>query len=72
MKKICIASDVSHARMLTLEDDNLKPMDIAYKLGRGESGEVVQIWDDENTDREPDHRIYWSTEYRKYRTTRCY
>ena len=72
MKKIWIASDSSHGRMLTLDDDKLKPMDIAYKLGHAESGEIIQIWDNDNTDREPDHRIYWDSQYRKYRASRCY
>lgn len=67
--KIWIASDCTHGRYLDIPDDGLSAVDIAYKYGRAEWGEVVHIFRDGNTDKQPDDQVYWDYQRRKYR---CY
>lgn len=68
MRKIWIASDSTKGRMLTVGRQGLHPIDLAYEFGRAEQGEIIHIWDDENTDRKPDHMVYWDNVHRRYST----
>lgn len=69
MQKIWIASDSSHGRMLTVDRNGRSPISLANEFGRAETGEIIHIWDNEDTERMPDHAVYWDSracEYREY------
>lgn len=59
MKKVLVVSDNTSGRWYDVEGDET-PMEIADRLGRGDAGEMIKIWDDGNADRlYEDHRIAW-------------
>ena len=64
--KIWIASDYTHGRYLEIPDEHMTPVDIAYKYGRAEGGEIVHIWFDGDVGRLPDAIVYWDSYHRKY------
>lgn len=68
--KIWIASDCTSGRYLEIPDERLSDVDIAYKYGRAEWGEIIHIWHDGDTDKQPDAIVYWDSCYRKYRRHR--
>lgn len=70
MYTVMIASDTSSLRTYHMEGKAPVPVKLAYELGRAESGEIVQIWDDDNTGRVPDHIVYWDRQHREYRPRR--
>lgn len=65
--KIWIASDSTHGGYYTIPDEGLTPIKIAYKYGRAEYGEIINIWNDDNTARLPDAEVYWDSQRREYR-----
>lgn len=65
--KIWIASDCSRGGYYSIPDEGLTPIEIAYKFGRAEFGEIISIWNDDNTERLPDAEVYWDSQFRKYR-----
>ena len=66
--RLWIASDNTHGQYYTIpDDDNLSPVEIAYKYGRAESGEIIHIWRGDNSDWFPDAEVYWDSQYREYR-----
>lgn len=58
LKQIWIASDNTYGRHHEVETDLTDIIDIAYKFGRADSGEIVQC-DGETAG--------WDSQYRKYR-----
>lgn len=67
MKHIWMASDCTRGAMYDIDAENLSPISIAYRYGRAESGEIIHIWNDDNTERDPDHRVMWDAKRREYR-----
>ena len=65
--KIWIASDETHGKMYDFDRLDMKPADIALNVGRAERGEIIHIWDNDDTDRTPDHAFYWDSQHKKYR-----
>ena len=65
--KIWIANDYASGRYLDIPDERLSAVDIAYKYGRAESGEIIWIYYDGNIDKLADARAYWDSQYREYR-----
>lgn len=66
--KLWIASDCSLGRALTVDTpDKIEPAEIAMKYGRGEAGELVQIWtDDKDESIFPDYSVVWDSYKSKY------
>lgn len=60
--------DVAPFRTMDGKGPVAGPIDIAYKYGRAEAGEIIHIWLDDNVEREPDHKVYWNDYKRVYRT----
>lgn len=64
MRKLIIISDNTSRRVYKLDDtDSNNILELTMVYGRGESGEVIFLEDD-------DHEIakcYWDCQYRKYR-----
>ncbi len=66
MKKLYVVSDNTSMRTYELDEmDGGNIMDLAMKYGRGETGEVVDLYEDDARVA----RCYWDWQYRKYR--RC-
>lgn len=67
--KIGIASDSSNYNTYTADTDSTDIIDIAYKFGRAESGERVDLLATEGHDFDADAVLsaYWDSQYRKYR-----
>ena len=65
MMKFTIASDNTNYMEYSTEE-NLKPLDLAYKYGRAESGETIRIYTDGDMDKWPDYTVWWDSIYRKY------
>ena len=65
-KYVWIASDNTNGRWYELENETRTGKEIAYYLGRAESGEIIEIFD-ESKEGEPAERYFWDWQYRKYR-----
>lgn len=64
MRTLTIVSDNTNRRVYTLDNtDSNNVLDLAMTYGRGESGEVVYL----NEDDKEVARCYWNWQYRKYR-----
>lgn len=64
MKELVIISDNTSRRAYKLDDtDSNNILDLAMMYGRGESGEVVYL----NEDDKEISRCYWDQQYRKYK-----
>lgn len=66
MRKLYVVSDNTSTRNYEIEDvEGENILDLAMKYGRGETGEVVDLYEDDTRVA----RCYWDSQYRKYR--RC-
>lgn len=68
--KIWIASDSSHGAEYTAETDTLDIVEIAYKYGRAESGEIVTLIEIDGTETDVCNRptAFWDDQYHNYKT----
>lgn len=64
--KIWIASDYTNGRMYEVENNGETAIEIANKYGRAESGEIIHIWRNGDTERMPDDEVYWNSKRNKY------
>lgn len=66
--KLWIASDCTLGRWLTVDTPKkIKPAEIARQYGRAESGELVQIWIDDNDESIfPDFSVVYDSFRQKY------
>lgn len=66
MRKLYVVSDNTSTRNYEIEDvEGENILDLAMKYGRGETGEIVDLYEDDTRVA----RCYWDSQYRKYR--RC-
>ena len=64
MRTLTIVSDTTNRRVYTLDNtDSDNILNLAMTYGRGESGEVIYL----NEDDKEITRCYWDWQYRKYR-----
>jgi len=64
MRVLYVASDNTNARTYTLgESESGKILELAMVYGRGETGEIVTLYDDDTVVA----RACWDSQYRKYR-----
>ena len=64
MKKIYVVSDCTSMRNYEIEEaEGNNILNLAMKYGRGETGEIVDLYEDDVRVA----RCYWDSQYRKYR-----
>lgn len=66
MRELRVVSDSTNLRTYELDEmDSVDILELAMKYGRGESGEIVELY----VDNKRVSQCYWDWQYRKYR--RC-
>lgn len=64
MRDLRVVSDNTSLRRYELDEkDSVDILELAMKYGRGESGEIVELY----VDNKRISRCYWDWQYRKYR-----